>query len=402
MRRTAYIAAVALLASTAARAQTPTATQTPPRDTPGVLHIGPLSIQPALVVRDIGPDNNVFNEPVNPKKDFTMTIAPRADFTLQVRRMKTIFSQTADYVYYQKYSSERGTNHSSALRVEFDLGVLQPFASAGQSSSKSRVNNEVDLRARHDTDNYSAGLGIKVFTRTTTSIRVRQDDTTFDPDAIFRGESLARAFDGRNRGVDGSVGVALTPLTSLSLVVSREEQTFDQAPERDSHTFRIMPTFNFSPLGLLNGTAAFGYRKFTPRDPLTPPFAGFVTQVGAGITLYEHHRIETTALRDVSYSYDEAATYYIQNSIAVTWTFDFAGHYDTQLNATRNLMDYHQNTSFSGGNDVFTSYAAGFGYRPRPRLRFSINGNFAQRHSEVSAVRVYDNHRIYATVAWGV
>ena len=37
------------------------------------------------------------------------------------------------------------------------------------------------------------------------------------------------------------------------------------------------------------------------------------------------------------------------------------------------------------------------GYRPRPRLRFSINGNFAQRHSEVSAVRVYDNHRIYAT-----
>jgi len=56
----------------------------------------------------------------------------------------------------------------------------------------------------------------------------------------------------------------------------------------------------------------------------------------------------------------------------------------------------------SGGNDVFTSYAAGFGYRPRPRLRLSINGNFAQRRSDLSAARVYDNRRIYGTVAWGI
>jgi Putative beta-barrel porin 2 len=401
MMRTMRAAALILFVSAPARAQTPTPPPTPTQDTPGVLRIGPVTIQPALLIRDIGPDNNVFNEPVNPKKDFTMTFSPRADFTLQVRRVKSIFSQTADYVYFQKYASERGFNQSSALRVEFDLGILQPFASAGQSSSKSRFNNEVDLRARHDTNNFSTGLGVKIFTRTTASVRVRQDDATWDPDAIFRGESLARAFDSRTRGVDGSVGVALTPLTSLSLVLAKERQTFDHAPERDSDTFRIMPTFNFSPLGLVNGTAAFGYRKFTPRDPQTPPFAGFVTQVGAGFTLYDHHRIETTALRDVSYSYDEAATYYIQNSIGVTWTFDFAAHFDTQLNATRNLMDYHQAADFDGGHDVFTSYAAGFGYHPRPRLRLSLNGNFAQRRSELAAARGYDNHRIYASVTWG-
>src|SRR5262249_41353090 len=161
----------------------------------------------------------------------------------------------------------------------------------------------------------------------------------------FRGESLARAFNATNQAIDTSVAIALTPLTTASVIFTNERLRFDRAPERDSNIFRVMPTLTFSPLGVLNGSASFGYRKFTALDPVTPAFEGVVAQVGAGVTLWEHHRFETTVLRDLTYSYDRAATYYIQNSLSGSWNYAFGGRFDTQLGAGRNRMHYHQTSS---------------------------------------------------------
>ena len=41
-----------------------------------MLKIGPLSIQPTLLIQNIGRDRNVFNDPDYPKSDFTMTVSP--------------------------------------------------------------------------------------------------------------------------------------------------------------------------------------------------------------------------------------------------------------------------------------------------------------------------------------
>src|SRR5262249_32487039 len=126
--------------------------------------LGPVKIQPSLVVHDIGQDHNVFNEPVNPKSDFTMTISPKADVTFQARKLKATLAQTVDFVYFKKYSSERGANESTMVQVDVDLGVFQPFASLRNTNTKSRPNNEIDERARHDTQDYAVGLGVKLFT----------------------------------------------------------------------------------------------------------------------------------------------------------------------------------------------------------------------------------------------
>ena len=366
-----------------------------------LVKLGPVGIQPALLLQNVGRDPNVFNSATNPQSDFTMTITPKVDVTFRARGVKTTFNQTVDYVYFEKFASERGVNQSYALRAEFDLGILQPFASVSTVSTKNRINNEVDERARYRTNDYSVGTGIRVFTRTKLAVKARQTDTSFDSNEFFRGESLTAAFNGELRALDSSVGVALTPLTSLDLVFTNEQQRFDLTPDRNADSFRVMPTLTFSPLGLLNGTAAFGYRKFTPKSPTVPPFDGFVAKVSAGVTVKDRNRLTTTYTRDLTYSYDQAAVYYLTNSVGGSWALTMGRGFDVQLGASRNRMHYHQTASTGPADDTYTSYEPSFGYRIRPRLRASINGMFVQRRSQVSADRAFDSNRIYGTVAWG-
>jgi len=167
---------------------------------PGVLKVGPVTIQPTLALQNIGEDPNVFNSATDPQSDFTMTISPKFNVVFDVRRAKTTFTQTTDYVYFKKFASERGTNYSFTLREDVELGILQPFASASTTSSKNRINNEVDERARHDTTEFAVGTGVRLFTRTHLSFKARRSSATFDPTETFRGESLSHAFDGHLRG----------------------------------------------------------------------------------------------------------------------------------------------------------------------------------------------------------
>jgi hypothetical protein len=63
---------VLLASAMPVRAQT-----TDPETAP--VRLGPFGITPALVLRDLGRDTNVFNERDNPKSDFTLTVVPRLE-----------------------------------------------------------------------------------------------------------------------------------------------------------------------------------------------------------------------------------------------------------------------------------------------------------------------------------
>ena len=175
---------------------------------------------------------------------------------------------------FQTYDAERGTNQASELKANVDLGRLQPYVSIGGTNTRERYNSEIDTRARHHDHTYAGGVGLKVASRTTLSAGVRRTTTNFEDAAEFRGEDSAVVLDNSLDGVDGTFGMQLTPLTSVSLVVAQEWQRFDLSPDRDSDTLRITPTVSFSPGGLLNGSAAVGYRRFNGRSESRPTSAG--------------------------------------------------------------------------------------------------------------------------------
>ena len=369
---------------------------TPP---PGTLVLGPLHLTPSVRLTDLGVDNNVFNEPVDPKRDFTFTVTPQVDLAMRIRRLRLSYSSVADYVYYQKYESERGTNSSGTARAEYDLGIFRPYVSAQGVSTRKRLNPEVDTRARHHDTIYGAGLSVGVASRTRVFVNMTRATTSFDDGASFRGEDLQQAFDGRRRTVDGGVSIDLTPVTRFTLTLSREEQRFVFSPDRDADSWRIGPGFGFSTDGPLRGSATIGFRHFDPLSPDLPGYDGLVSAVAVGATLYGRHDLQAVVNRDVQYSYDEATDYFVGTTTGLTWTTLLGGPFDVRGTASRTLMDYRG--IVDAGSDVVKTFGVGVGYRFTERLRTGLNVEWSRRDSDRSVDRQYRNHRVFAGLTWG-
>jgi putative beta-barrel porin BBP2 len=369
---------------------------------PGTLTYGPFRLTPSLLVKDMGVDDNVFNESVDPKRDFTLTVTPRADVVFRMRRLRLNYVTVADYVYYRKYRSERGINGSSSARLDVDLGLLKPYATISGLNSKSRLNNEVDARARHRDLLYGAGVALKIASRTNLLLNGSQGRVAYEPDAEFRGVDLRQSFDGRRRTVDAGLAIALTPLTTFTMSMAREQQRFQLSPDRDSNSWRISPTFSFSPTGLLTGSATVGYRRFHPLSPALPEYSGIVSAVTVGATIYGRNQLQGVFNRDVQYSYDLATDYYVGTGGALTWTLAVVGPIDVRGTGGRYLMDYRgSGGAVQSGRDLTTTFGGGMGYRFGQRARLGINVDWLRRESNRSADRTYRNHRIFAGLTWG-
>jgi hypothetical protein len=364
---------------------------------------GPVEFRPRLILKDMGVDNNVFNEPTNPKTDFTVTAAPDLEISTHPGRLKLAYTTGAEFVYFRKYTSERTRNGSIGGRADLDLTWLKPFASFSSLRTSARPNSEIDVRAQHSPWTYTAGTTVKVASRTSIGILGRRTRETYDENARFRGEDLAQSLDTRINTYETSFNVDLTPFTTFSLVGAKEEQRFDHAPERDADSVRIAPTLTFSPLGLVTGSASVGSRHVNGLDDSLPDYSGLVATGSVGVLLYDHYKIDTMFTRDVRYSYERALPYYIVSGIRATVTVRTYGPLDLRALGGRESMDYRSlNGLSSPGADLLVLYGGGIGYRIGAHARVAVDGEFSHRSSERDDSRAFRNHRILALFTWGV
>lgn len=397
-RQTAF--ALAVIALLAAPARTAAQENQQEQVPPGTIVLGPVSVTPAFALKEIGVDDNVFNESVDPKSDFTFTASPRATVGLRIRRLRLSTIAGTDYVYYQTYASERGTNVGAEVRLDVDLGHLRPFVSATGTNTRGRLNTEVDARARHHDTAYTAGTSLKVASRTSLLVSARRGRIEYEEGSSFRGVSLEESFDGRTDRLESGVSVELTPITTFSVVGQREQQRFALSPSRDSDSWRVAPTLTFSPYGLLTGTAAFGYRHFDALDPALPDYSGFVASVAIGATIYSRHQVQGAYTRDVQYSYDPSTPYYVGNGGTITWTTVIAGPFDVRGTAGRTVMDYRA-AGAPQAADTSRLAGGGVGYRFGDRARLGVNVEWVQRDSERSDARQFRGRRMFASLTWG-
>ena len=372
-----------------------------------MVRLGPLGINPSVVLHDVGRDENVFNEPANPKSDFTFTLSPKAEVLFRPRIVHFDFTAATDYVYYQTYASERSTNESTALRVDFDLARIQPFVTLQGANSRERYDQEIDVRAQHHQTTFGVGSAFKIATRTSVTVGVRRTDFSFEEGSTFRGTDLAQSLDNRVQAVDVGMGVQLTPFTNASLAVSEEQQRFTFSHDRDANLLRIMPTVSFSPQAILKGSASIGYSRFSPLTPALPAWSGLSAVVNLSTTFLARYQVDGLFARDIRSSYDTATPYYVTTGGTATLTVVLVGPVDVRATGTRNAMAYRteQTVDTAGGiagSDTFSSYGGGVGYRIRDRLRIGINADWSNRASELSSTRTYRNRRIYASFTWGV
>ena len=272
---------------------------------------GPVNIFPSLVLRDVGFDSNVRNDPENPKQDFTLTAEPRLRAVLPFGSAQLTGSATVGFVYYATYKEEQSINQLFEGRFE---GTTLAAASVPRGSVQPHTGalGIRDRCARAPTEtSVSAGAEFKLTGITSLTGAYRRDTEAYGEGEQVLGTVLAKQLNHATDVASASARFAFTPLTTVSVDVEAQRDRFESSAIRDANSMRIMPAVEFAPDAVVTGRAAAGFRQFSPLDPRLKKFSGFVGTARLGYVLLGATRFAFEATRDVNYSFDPLAPYFV-------------------------------------------------------------------------------------------
>src|SRR6185503_2104024 len=186
----AFVAAVLFSAPVPAQTTDPA----PEPDAEANIRFGPLSLKSAIALTNMGVDTNVFNQADadHPQSDFTMTFSPATDVWLRMGRTWVTGMVGVDWVYYNKFASERAANSALRIGVERTFNRLAVNGNARRRSTRDRPGYEIDARSQRFETQYDGEATLRVLSKTRVGATVFRRRTLFDEDAVFREANLSR------------------------------------------------------------------------------------------------------------------------------------------------------------------------------------------------------------------
>jgi hypothetical protein len=396
----ALLTAAAIGLAQAAAAQTYPA---PPDPTENArVRMGPVSIRPTLIIRDVGTDSNVFNESGEPEEDFSAIIGGKLDVGLRMSRMLATYTSKYEYMYFHKFESERGSNRGSEGRVDFLLGRLRPHVFGSALDSHERPNNEIDARAHRRETGYGGGFGLLLFAHTSLTGEYRQSSSSYAEDEYYEGVQLADTLNTDTETITGGVELELTPLTSISFNVERIEDRFPRSPGRDAESRKYGATVTFQPGALISGRAQLAYRDFEPRSSEIPPMSGLAAAIALSYEFRDQTRFAVTVDRDIRYSFADLTPYYLSTAGRLTITQRIRGPFDVQVAGGAERLDYEAVAAApeAARLDRVRTLGGGIGYRLGDTSRIGLNIEYTERSSPMEERR-YSRRRIFASFTYG-
>jgi hypothetical protein len=373
------------------------------------IHWGALGLTPTLSVTNFGVDSNIFNDASDPKSDFTMTVTPRLQARLRAQRALFTGSVATGLVYFKTYDEERSIDYITDGRVEVDLNWLQPYASASLTETSERLNAELDARAPRTQTAISGGARFRTATKAAFVVDFKREGLDFEQGTFFEGVPLSRTLNSTIQTIEGGLEVYLTPLTTLSLVASRETDRFEQSPTRNSNTFRFMPALRMEAPAIVQGSIAIGYRRFDAIDPQVPDYTGVVVHGSLSDVIAERTKIDLSVSRDVQYSFEVTQPYYLTTGFRLSVAYQLLDAVDVRAFGGGERLAYRDGLAapgpLSAGSGERTDHVgtigAGAGYRLLPNLRVGVDLEYAKRDSD-RPDRRYDRRRLFGSMTYGL
>jgi hypothetical protein len=367
--------------------------------------IGPLALNPTIELTNLGVDTNVFDAPVGAEqRDFTFTLSPRTDLWLRMGRTWLTGNVREDIVWFQKYSSERSANGYYTLGWLVPLNRLKFNTSATYVDTNDRPGFEIVARSPH-TDVILKGLmEVRALSKTFIGVSAQQERLNFASSATFAGVNLHDTLSHNATTGTLSIRHQLTPLTSLSLDVGREEDRFDFAPVRNSNSTQASLGVQFDPSALIKGSARFGYRDFVPASPLVPGYRGSTAALDLTYIALDTTKLAVQLTRDIQYSFEVNEPYYLLTGVTASVTQQVFGPIDVVARGGLEHLNYHDVVTAVIGDpnrtDRVRSYGGGVGYHVGTNLRLGLNVDQQQRTSDLLG-RQYKDLRFGTAVTYG-
>jgi hypothetical protein len=383
---------------------TPTAqtNQLPPAGE-GAFLVGPVTLYPSIVLRDVGFDSNIRNEADEAKEDFTLTAQPRLRAAVPFGSTLLTASASVGFVYYATYEEEQSINRLFEGRLEWSPSRLRPFLAASLNHTRERAQYEIDVRVLRRETSLSGGADLKLTGITSLLASFSRTTHDYGDDEVFRGTALADQLDHTTDVASADVRYAVTPLTTVSIALELQRDRFDTSALRDADSVRLMPGVQFSPDAVIAGHVAMGFRQFTPRASVLAGFRGLVGSANVSYTLLNATRFSVEAARDVMYSFEPATPYYLATSGRLTLSQRIAGPYDVIALAGQDRLQYQavEGLPVAGRVDRTGTIGGGVGFRISPTLRLAIIYDLTERVSNTRDRRAYQRRRVFASATFG-
>jgi hypothetical protein len=387
-----------------------------PADT-GRFQFGPLRFTPWIALTDIGFDTNVFNEADRPKRDFTTAVGPASNFWMNVGRSRIRAKSAGQYLFFNKYDTQRSWTTTNEGRWEVPLARVTPFVIGAYNSTRQRPSYEIDSRARQRQRSYGAGTELQLSGKSQLVLTGRRSSFEFDDQDAFFGATLAETLNRDVSAEEVQLRTSLTPLTTFVVRAEAIQDRFELSPVRDANSLRMMGGFELKPLALISGSGFVGIRRFTPSDSRVPDYLGVVASVKAMSTIAAT-RLEVHVVRDLDYSFEDAQPYYALTDVnlAVTerlsYRWDVVGRVGWQSLGYRNLGAQGAQGAQGAVGAVGASdlervdrgavYGTGVGYRIGRLLRLGFDMNYFHRDARSSVQHDFSGLRVGGSVTYGM
>jgi hypothetical protein len=369
------------------------------------LRLGPLTLSPMVTLTNIGVDDNVFNRARTdgPQRDFTMTVTPKADWSVRFGRAALTGVLKEDLVYYQRFNSERSVNTSNRVALRVPLNRLTMAVASTVVHKRDRPGFEIDARSRHTQADYDASAELRAFGKTFLALNGRRSTVAFDRDAVFLDSNLRLQLNRRAAIVGLSARHEITPVTSLTLEIERESDRFEFSPLRDSNSTSVAGGVAFKPRTLLSGSASFGYRNFKSLAADVPDFSGMTARVDVAARILGAMKLGLQVERNLQYSHDLNRPYYLLAGGTVSLARGLYGPFDIAGRAGAHSLAYRGRLGVEiplpDRTDSVRTLGATVGYRLGHGMRLGFNVDKQKRLSE-EAQRQYGGVRYGTSVTY--
>ena len=371
-----------------------------PPDSP--IRLGPFYVTPTFELKDIGIDNNVFNDDVE-ARDFTVTPSAGMTGVTLFGPMRLTGLLNTEYVWFQKFRSQRSINSTVNLRFEGFFDRLRPWVTGEFVRTRARQGLEIDVRAQRTLPTIEAGLDWVIGSRTALGVSSRMARTEYADLEQFQGANLSEQLDSTTRAYGAGLRFELTPLTMLMVDGEYSTARFDGAVVRDNDAWSVMPRLRFQPDAFISGELMVGFKTLTPESPTLQKFEGFIALGNLTVSLLDITEFGVEVERNTEYSFDELHPYYVQTGARVTITQQIGGPFDLRVSIGRYELVYRDlpDPAFGPrGTEQLTTGGVGVGYRLGETIRIGVNGQLEKRRSIFRVDRDYDRIIYYGSISY--
>ena len=400
----------------------PTAAQVVDPGATARFHFGPLALTPTISISNLGQDANVFNEAVNPKRDFTAIVQPQLDAWMRAGKTAVTLSSRIDASYFKTYRDQSTVGTFSSARWELPSSRVNLTLGGSYIDARERPTPEIDTRVRRFEDGFGAAIDLRVselMRVRTTADRVR---VAFDDGASFDGVLLGPRLDRRSERYSLSLQRSLTPLTTVSTTLSAQYDYFSNDTNTDTANRQATVGMSFKPLAVLSGSFDVGVLDFAAVDRSQPGLRVPAVAADLAYTLFARTRFSVRADRIINYSIADSAGYYLQTSVMGTVGHHLNDSVSLSFSAGRQLLDYQltvlgknaasETNSESGGSfqraipldSTIAVYDGAIAFHPPGRVRWGLHVSYMSRRSVIApgGFTSIDNLKSFLSVTYGV